>query len=142
MAIPAIVTAGDRGAAKQVRGTSKPYLEVAGTPMVAHVVAMLQRVPEISEVWVVGDAERLRGVFARRDLARDLHKPLHIVGQFRNLYENAWETYRRLLPGAGPEGRDPQPPDEPQRVLYLSGDLPFATPEEISAFVREGWRAD
>ena len=66
-------------------------------------------------------------------------KPLHLVPQFRNLYENAWETYRRLLPGAGPEGRDPQSEaDLDQRVLYLSADLPFATPQEVSAFVRQG----
>jgi len=58
------------------------------------------------------------------------------VPQFRNLYENCWETYRRLLPGAPPEGRDPQTPeDEAQQVLYLSSDLPFATPQEISAFI-------
>ena len=58
--------------------------------------------------------------------------------QFRNLYENAWETYRRLLPGAGPEGRDPVPEDADQAVLFLSADLPFATPQELSAFVRQG----
>ena len=61
--------------------------------------------------------------------------------QFRNLYENAWETYRRLLPGAGPDGRDPGPEDADQPVLFLSADLPFATPQEVSAFVRQGLAA-
>ncbi len=136
MAIPAIVTAGDRGAAKQVRGESKPYLEVAGTPMVAHVVAVLQRVPEVSEVWVVGDAERLEAVLDREPLRSRLRKPLTIVPQFRSLFENCWETWRRTLPGAGPAGRDPGPDDEHHAALFLSADLPFATPEEISAFVR------
>jgi hypothetical protein len=58
------------------------------------------------------------------------------VPQFRNLYENGWETYRRLLPGAPPEGRDPGPDDRELAVLYLSADLPFATPQEISVFVQ------
>lgn len=136
--VPAIVAAGDRRAAKAVYGESKPYLELAGRSLVSHVVAMLQRVPEVSEVWVVGNAQRLEATLGTGSLRAELVKPLHVVPQFRNLYENAWETYRRLLPGAGPEGRDPGPDDADQPVLFLSADLPFATPHEVSAFVRQG----
>jgi hypothetical protein len=138
--VPAVVAAGDRRAAKAIYGESKVYLEIGGRPLVAHVVAALQHVPEVSEVWVVGDPDRLEAIFARGDLHRELRKPLHVVPQFRNLYENAWETYRRLLPGAGPTGRDPGPEDLDAQVLYLSADLPFATAQEISAFVRAGMR--
>jgi GTP:adenosylcobinamide-phosphate guanylyltransferase len=139
--IPAIVTAGDRGAAKPIQGKSKVYLEIGGRPLVAHVVATLQRVPEISEVWVVGDPARL--VDALAGLVDELRKPLHVVPQFRNLYENCWETYRRLLPGAGPQGRDPESPEDlDQRVLYLSADVPFMTPHEVSHFLRRGLEQD
>jgi GTP:adenosylcobinamide-phosphate guanylyltransferase len=134
--VPAIVTAGDGAASRAVCGDNKVFLEIAGLPLVARVVIELQRVPEVSEVWVVGSAERLRDVFAREDVAGRIEKPLHIVRQFRNLYENAWQTYRRLLPGAGPDGRDPQEADYDLPVLYLSGDLPFATAAEISEFIR------
>ncbi|MDJ0866677.1 MAG: NTP transferase domain-containing protein [Myxococcota bacterium] len=134
MGFPAIVTAGDRRAAKDVCGESKPYLVLAGQPLVAHVVSVLQRVPEISEVWVVGNAERLEAVLGDASFRAGLVKPLHVVPQFRNLYENGWETYRRLLPGAPAEGRDPEEADPP--ALFLSADLPFATPQEISAFIR------
>jgi len=136
MSFPAIVAAGDRRASSAVHGESKVYLEVAGRPLVAHVVSVLQQVPEISEVWVVGDHERLSAVFAREDLLEERVKPLHLVSQFRSLYENGWETYRRLLPGAGPEGRDPGPADLDMPVLFLSADLAFATPQEISEFLR------
>lgn len=139
---PAIVMAGDRRAAKAVYGESKVYLEIGGSPLVGHVVRMLQRVPEIDAVWVVGHAERLERVFSRPEIVAELRKPLHVVPQFRNLYENAWQTFRRLLPGAGDAGRDPAGPDLDQRVLYLSGDLPFATPEEVSAFIRQGLAFD
>jgi hypothetical protein len=134
LSIPAVVTAGDRRASKAVAGESKVFLEIEGRPLVAFVVAALQRVPEVSEVWVVGDAERLATALA--PLRDELRKPLHVVPQLRNLFENGWETYRRLLPGAPPEGRDPGPDDERLPVLYLSADLPFATPQEISEFVR------
>lgn len=137
MGIPAIVTAGDRRAAKSVYGESKVYLEVEGRPLVAHVVDVLQYVPEIDEVWIIGNAERLRAVFPD-DVVAGLAKPLHIIEQFRNLFENCWESYRRALPGAPPEGRDPEGEDLDFQVLYLSADLPFAMPQEISDFIRKG----
>ena len=132
-----MVAAGDRRAAKDVRGESKPYLELAGQPLVAHTVLALQTVPEISEVWVVGNAKRLEAALGSEEMRARLRKPLVIVPQFRNLYENAWQTFRRTLPGAGPEGRDPGPEDVDRPVLFLSADLPFATPEEVSAFLRQ-----
>jgi len=138
--VPAVVAAGDRGAAKAIHGESKAYLAVGEHPLVTEAVLLLQRVPEVSEVFVVGDAERLAKVLGDEAVRRELRKPLTIVPQFRNLYENAWESYRRLLPGAPPGGRDPSAPaDLAQKVLYVSADLPFATAEEIAAFAR---RAD
>jgi hypothetical protein len=138
--IPAIVAAGDRGAAKAVYGESKVYLDVSGRPLVAHVVRELQDVPEVSEVYVIGDPERLEKVLGDPALRAALRKPLHVVPQLRNLYENAWQGYRRALPGAGPEGRDPaSETDLDVAVLYLSGDLPFATAAEISDFVRKSF---
>lgn len=139
MQVPAVVAAGDRGAARAIHGESKVYLAVGERPLVADAVLLLQRVPEVSEVYVVGDADRLARVLGDEAVVSELRKPLAIVPQFRNLYENAWETYRRLLPGAPPGGRDPaSPEDREQAVLYLSADLPFATAEEVSAFVRRG----
>jgi len=136
--VPAIVAAGDAKAARAVYGESKAYLEVGGRTLIAHVVSVLQRVPEVSEVSEVGNAERLEKALDEETLRRELVKPLWIVPQYRNLYENAWYTYRRLLPGAGAEGRDPTPEETELPVLYLSTDLPFATPQELSEFVRKG----
>jgi len=134
--VPAIVAAGDGKAAKAIHGESKVYLEVAGQPMVARAVLALQRVPEVPEVWVVGNAERLEEVLTREDVRSRLTKPLFIVPQYANLLSNAWQTYRRMLPGAGPAGRDPVDDRErDMRVLYLSADLPFVVPEELSAFL-------
>ncbi len=140
MPVPAIVTAGDRKASRAIHGESKAYLVIAGRPLVAHVVATLQAVPEVSDVWVVGSQERIEAALGDPDFRASLTKPLHVVPQFRNLYENGWETYCRALPGAPPEGRDPTPEDGP--ALFLSTDLPFATPHEISAFIRRALETD
>lgn len=143
MSFPAIVTAGDRGAAKPIYGESKVYLEVDGRSMVARVIDVLQQVPEISEVWVIGDPERLAPILDAERASGAVHKPLHLIPQFANLYENCWESYRRVLPDAGPDGRDPASEDDlDQFALYLSADLPFATPQEISAFIRESLSLD
>jgi CTP:molybdopterin cytidylyltransferase MocA len=139
MGIPAIITAGDRRAARAVYGESKVYLEVEGLPLVSRVVQVLQGVPEVSEVWVIGNAERLESVLSAPAVQQSLVKPLHVIEQGRNLFENCWESYRRALPGAPPEGRDPETQEDRLfQVLYLSGDLPFATAAEISEFVRRG----
>ena len=141
--VPAIVAAGDGKAAKAIYGESKVYLEIAGETMVERVVSALQQVPEVSEVWVVGNAERLARALSHDAVQGALTKPLIVVPQYRNLLENTWQTYRRMLPGAGPEGRDPQSDAEADlQVLYLSADLPFAMPQEISAFVRASIEAD
>jgi len=139
MGIPAIVAAGEGKASRAVYGESKVYLDVGGRPLVARIVSTLQRVPEVSEVWVVGNAERLGTVLGEPGLQAELEKPVHVVPQFRNLYENLWETWRRSLPGAPPEGRDPGPDDRERAGLFLSADLPFATPHELSAFVRRAF---
>jgi CTP:molybdopterin cytidylyltransferase MocA len=138
---PAIVAAGDGKAAKAVYGESKVYLPVAGRPMVAHVVGALQQVPEVSEIWVVGNARRLAAVLEAHPETQG-PKPVHVVEQFRNLSENLWETWRRTLPGAPPQGRDPAPGDADCAALFLSGDLPLATPHEISAFLRRARERD
>lgn len=134
--IPAIVTAGDSRAAKAVYGESKVFLPVAGRPIVARLVLTLQRVAEVSEVWVVGNRERLEEVFAAPEIRRAIHKPLYLVAQGRSLLENAWETFRCVVAGDPERGRDPRPEETDRQVLYLSGDLPFAMPQEISAFVQ------
>jgi len=135
--IPAIVTAGDTRAAKAVCGQSKIYLEVAGRPLVSHVVRVLQDVPEVSEVWVVGDRKRLEGVFADPGFRAEITKPLFIVEQFRNLVENAWETFRCTLSRDVEAGRDPVGDELDNPIFFLSGDMPFATAQEMSAFIQQ-----
>ncbi len=143
MGMPAIVTAGDSRAAKAVYGKSKVYLEVDGLALVAHVVRTLQPVPEIDAVWVVGDPGRLEAALGDEAFRAALTKPLYIIPQQRDLISNAWETYRRTLTGDIAEGRDPvSESDLDHEVLYLSGDIPLATPQEISAFVQKAASLD
>jgi len=49
-------------------------------------------------VWGGGNAPRLAQVFADAALRAELVKPLFVAPQFRNLLQNAWFTFLRLLP--------------------------------------------
>lgn len=136
-AVPAVVTAGDSRAAKAIHGESKVFLEIDGLALVAHVVLALQDVPEVDGVWVVGNRERLARVLADPRVQSRLTKPLHVIEQLDSLLANAWEAYRCILSGDPARGRDPaSEADRDVEVLYLSGDLPFATPQEMSAFIQ------
>ena len=70
MGIQAILLAGDRAHSKSVRGRSKGFLELDGRPMVVHVLEALLHVPEVSEVYVVGDTVRLEKAIAEHGLLR------------------------------------------------------------------------
>jgi GTP:adenosylcobinamide-phosphate guanylyltransferase len=134
--LSAVITAGDAVASKAIYGQSKAFLAVAGRPMVVRLVLTLQQVPEVSDVWVVGNLSRLKEAFDRPDVQAELQKPLHLVEQGRNLLENAWETYRKILKQDTKVGRDPVGEEVDLPIFFLSADLPFATPEELSVFAR------
>ena len=119
--VSAVITAGDATASKAVYGDSKAFLSVSGRPMVVGLALTLQSVPEVSEVWVVGNLSRLQEAFASPEVRGALEKPLHLVEQGRNLLENAWETYRKTLSQDTEAGRDPVGDEIDTPILFLSG---------------------
>jgi GTP:adenosylcobinamide-phosphate guanylyltransferase len=130
MSIQAVLLAGDRGAAKAVRGRSKAFVDVAGRPMVVHVLEALLHTPEVSEVYVTGNAAALERVFMEYGclrLAAARSKPVHVVPQRDSLFENVWHTFLRTLPEG--EAREDHP------ILVVPADIPLVIPEELSEFI-------
>jgi hypothetical protein len=116
--IPAIITAGDRKASRAIYGDSKAYLVVAGRPLVAHVVATLQAVPEVSEVWVVGNASRLEDALG---IAGAAQRAAQAAPRRAAVPQPVRERLGDLSPraaGAPDDGRDPTDDDGP--ALFLS----------------------
>jgi GTP:adenosylcobinamide-phosphate guanylyltransferase len=137
MSVQAILLAGDRGAAKAVKGRSKAFIEVAGKPMLVHVLESLLHTPEVGEVFIVGDAIRLEKVvtdYGCLQLAARRSCPIHIVPQRNSLFENVWHTFLRTLP---PERKDDEHP-----VLVVPADIPLVIPEEFSDFIQQAEAAD
>ena len=132
MSVQAVLLAGDRSHSRAVKGRSKAFVEVGGKPMVIHVLETLLHTPEVSEVFVVGDAIRLEKTLAEfgcLQLAASRARSVHIVPQRNTLYENVWHTFLRTLP-AGER-------DEDHAILVVPSDIPLVVPEEISDFVRQ-----
>src|SRR5262245_49270881 len=130
MPTQAILVAGDRGASRPVRGTSKAFVELAGRPMVVHVLEALLHTDEVSEVYLVGDPARLSRAITEHGclaLAAARGRPIHIVPQRDTLYANVWYTFLRTLP--------PGRADEKHAVLVVPADIPLVIPEEIATFV-------
>jgi len=137
MRIQAILLAGDRGASKAVRGSSKAFVEIAGKPMVVHVLEALLHTPEISEVFATGDTLRLEKAFAEHgclSLAASRGCALNFVPQGDTLYENVWNAFLRSLP--------PAAPDPDHAVLVVPSDIPLVVPEEISDFLAGAEKTD
>jgi len=135
--IQAILLAGDRGASKALRGASKAFVEIAGKPMVVHVLEALLRTPEISEVYAIGDSLRLEKAFAEHGclgLAAARSCAVHLVPQAHTLYENVWRAFLRSLP--------PGEPDVDHAVLVVPADIPLVVPGELSDFLTKAEKAD
>ena len=130
MRFEAILVAGDRGASRAVAGRSKAFVEIAGKPMVVHVLEALLHTPEVSEVYLVGNPTRLAATIAEYGclaLAAARGCPIHVVPQRETLYANVWHTFLR----AHAPGRN----DASHAVLVVPADIPLVIPEEISQFV-------
>jgi GTP:adenosylcobinamide-phosphate guanylyltransferase len=137
MRIQAILLAGDRGASRSVRGSNKAFAEIAGKPMVVHVLEALLHTPEISEVFATGDIVRLEKAFAEHGcvaLSSARNRPLHLVPQGATLYENIWSCFVRSLP--------PGDPDPEHAVLVVPSDIPLVIPEEVSEFLTQVAKLD
>ena len=144
--VQAVLMAGDRGASRAVRGTSKPFLPVGGKPMVIHVLEALLYTPEVSEVFVVGDPKRLDQCFAEfgaAQLMMQSGKPVHIVPQRRSLYENVWHAFLRARPASPPNvfGAVVEA-DRDHAILAVPCDIPLVVPEELSEFLAQAFAVD
>jgi GTP:adenosylcobinamide-phosphate guanylyltransferase len=136
MGIQAVLLAGDRGASRAVKGRSKAFVEVAGRPMLVHVLEALLHTPEVTEVFIVADAVRLEKTLARFGCLEQAARracPIHVIPQRQSLVENVWHAFLRALP----PGEDPDHP-----ILVVPSDIPLVVPEEISSFVRSATAAD
>lgn len=124
MRVAAIVAAA--GVGQRMGGqTPKPYLMLAGKPILAHTLEIFEKIPEVQEVTVVAHPEDL-------DLCQDT-----VISPFN------FKKVLRLVPG-GKERQDSvyhalktlQREDDLEIVLVHDGVRPFITPDLIRAVIQ------
>ena len=107
----------------------KPYLQLAGKPILAHTLKIFEAMPEIQEVTVVVHPEDL-------DLCQDtvivpfnLKKVLRLVPGGKERQDSVYHALKAL-----------QNEDELEIVLVHDGVRPFVTPEQIRQVIEAARR--
>lgn len=124
--IDAIVLAGThQNPRRLINGRNKAFLEIAGRPLVRHVVDALHEARYVGQVFVVGPSEALERVLD--------HRPgVHCVEQEGRMLSNSWAGIR----AAEAHYRDLKLDEVHLRpLLIISSDLPLITPISVDDFV-------
>jgi len=132
MGIDAVITAGDGKAARKIFKRNKALLDVAGKPIIRHIVEVLIACEDIDRIVVVGPKERFAEALDGLEV--------DIVEQKRSLAENGWEGFLHTLPEYRQTGQ--LTPDmisayRDNHVLFLSGDIPLISVREIEEFISQ-----
>ena len=133
-----IIAAGNRRASRAVLGTNKILLPVAGVPVISHVLSAVERARCTDRIFVIGDTAQLEEALASPHSPFQGKRPLHLLEQYHTFYENVWQGFLHTLPDYAPETGWQVYLDRPEAdkaALFMSGDIPVATPQEIEAFV-------
>ena len=133
-----IIAAGNRRASRAVLGTNKILLPVAGAPVITHVLSAVERARCTDRIFVIGDTAQLEKALASPHSPFQGRRPLHLIEQYQTFYENVWQGFLHTLPDYAPETGWRVYLDRPEAdkaALFMSGDIPLATPQEIEAFV-------
>jgi molybdopterin-guanine dinucleotide biosynthesis protein A len=132
MGIDAVIVAGDGRASRKIFKRNKALLDVAGKPMIRHIAEILKACRRIENVVVVGPKDKFEEVIG--DLG------VHIVQQKRSLAENGWGGFLQTLP----EYRQTETLTQDiidkyhdKYVLFLSGDIPLLSVEELEEFLSQ-----
>ncbi len=134
--IDAIVLAGDSGGSRNFAGKNKNFLDIAGRPMLAHVITALNGVARITRVAIVGPADETARLVSEYGSEFESMTQILVLDQQDTVYANFWVALRRLLGGGYIPGAELSDPElEATAVLVMPGDTPLATSAEIDEFL-------
>ena len=125
--LDAVVLAGtDDNPKRMILGQNKAFLEIAGKPLVRHVVEALLESEVVGAVFVVGPLERLQAALS------GFSDRVNLVQQEGKMLSNAWAAFHAAEAYQESLGN----PKDPQRpVLALSCDLPLISTAAVDDFV-------
>ncbi len=131
----AILLAGEGESSYKVLHQHKAFLRLQGKCIVTHVIETLQRVNSIRAIYVVGAKETLGETLVQDGVNLVEPKPIHLLPQRENLYQNIWHTFLATLPA----DHDPETletgPYRDRAALIVPCDAPLMSPFEVEYFI-------
>ncbi len=136
-ALDVLLLAGEGESSYKVYHQHKAFLHLQGKTIVSHVLESLHRVPSVRSIYLIGQKDSLRRTLAEDGVPLDAPKPVHLLQQRENLYQNIWHAFLATLPEPVPEAELETSPYADRAVLIVPCDAPLITPHEVEYFIRK-----
>ncbi len=133
----AILVAGEGESSYKVVNQHKAFLRIEGQCIINYVVSALQKAESVENIYIVGLRDKLTATLEEAGIDLNFPKPIVVVQQKENLYENIWHTFLKSL--ALDEGSPELERTEIQdrAVLIVPCDAPLITAHEIEYFLAQ-----
>lgn len=125
--IDAIVLAGThRDPARLILGQNKAFLDIAGRPLLRHVVDALLAAESIADIYVIGPVGQVR------DALQGEPAQVHLVPQEGNMLANCWAG---VYASEAKQAADGSERDAMRPYLVISSDLPIISSDSLDDFI-------
>lgn len=132
----ALLVAGEGKDSYKVYHQHKAFLSLEGKYVISHVIEALQGAKSVRSITITGPRDAILKHLDADGIDRTNLKPIHILEQKRNLYENVWYSFLHTLPEEIPENELKNSIYRDKAVLVVPCDSPLITPHEIDYFIQ------
>ncbi len=132
----ALLVAGEGKDSYKVNHRHKAFLPIEGKCVISYVIEALQKAQSVRSITIIGPKKEILEHMETDGINSDRPKPIHVLEQKRNLYENVWHGFLSTLPEERPEQELENSPYRDKAVLVVPCDSPLITPHEIDYFVQ------
>jgi len=130
----AVLAAGEGPHSYKVMHQHKAFLDIHNHSVISYVVRALQGAECIRNIYIVGLRDELEKNLRSEGIDLNHPKPIHLLEQRENLYQNVWHAYKESLPEPVDDDRVEQAPYCDKAILVVPCDSPFITSHEIDYF--------
>jgi len=135
--IDAILVAGEGESSYKVYNQHKAFLKVEGKCIINYVLETLQKADSINEIYVVGAKDSLTKTLKESGIDFQNPKPIHIVEQRANLFENIWNTFLYSIGAKEGDVNLENSEHKEKTVLIVPCDSPLIAPYEVEYFIKQ-----
>ncbi len=127
--------AGDGSGSRYIDGQHKSFLHVGRYPLLVQVILALEKASQVDRICVVGPRDKISGLIEEYAGVLLSSKPLSVLEQKDDLYQNCMSAFLHLLPEYEPGDELHNTSIRDKAVLLVASDLPFLTSAEIDEFL-------